>query len=170
MNLKNYKYIFLDRDGIVNDVIIRDSIISSPRYLSEFKFRKDFLDFAKNIDKKYDFFLATNQPDIKRNLLKKDDLNQMHEKLKKLLSFKELFVCMHDDEDNCECRKPKPGMILKAMAKYNLKTDDCVMIGDSIKDIKAANSAGIDAFLLETNYNKHITFNNKIQSLTSLIK
>ena len=51
----------------------------------------------------------------------------------------------------------------------NLNYDECVMIGDSIKDIEAANSAEINAFLLDTHYNSHITFNNKIKSLISLI-
>ena len=75
MKLNKFKNIFLDRDGIINDVIIRDGIISSPRSLSEFKFRDDFLDFAKKVDKTHNFFLITNQPDVKRNLLKIEDLH-----------------------------------------------------------------------------------------------
>jgi len=169
MNLNKFKNIFLDRDGIVNEVILRDEIISSPRSLEEFKFRDDFLNFAKKIDRNHNFFLVTNQPDIKRKLLKLDDLQKMHDKLMNILPFKELFVCVHDDEDNCSCRKPKPGMILEAISTNNLNYDECVMIGDSVKDIEAANSAEINAFLLDTNYNSHITFNNKIQSLISLI-
>lgn len=170
MKINKFQNIFLDRDGIVNEVILRDGIVSSPRSLEEFKFRDDFLNFAKKIDKNHNFFLVTNQPDIKRKLLKLDDLQKMHDKLMNILPFKELFVCVHDDEDNCSCRKPKPGMILEAIATNNLKYDECVMIGDSIKDIEAANSAGIDAFLLDTNFNSRITFNNKIQSLISLIQ
>jgi D-glycero-D-manno-heptose 1,7-bisphosphate phosphatase len=169
MKINKFKNIFLDRDGIVNDVILRNGIVSSPRSLEEFKFRDDFLNFAKKIDKNHNFFLATNQPDIKRKLLKLDDLQKMHDKLMNVLPFKELFVCVHDDEDNCSCRKPKPGMILEAISKNNLKYDECIMIGDSIKDIEAANSAGIDAILLDTNSDSCITFNNKIQSLISLI-
>ena len=170
MNLNKFKNIFLDRDGIVNEVILKDEIISSPRSLEEFKFRDDFLNFAKKIDRNHNFFLVTNQPDIKRKMLKLDDLQKMHDRLMNILSFKEIFVCAHDDEDNCSCRKPKPGMILEAIAANNLNYDECVMIGDSIKDIEAANSAGINAFLLDTNYNSHVTFNNKIQSLISLIQ
>ena len=51
--MSKYECIFLDRDGIINDVIIRDGIISSPRSLSEFKYRDDFLDFAKKVDADY---------------------------------------------------------------------------------------------------------------------
>ena len=60
-------------------------------------------------------------------------------------------------------------MILEAISTNNLQHNECIMIGDSIKDIESASSAGINALLLETNYNTHITFKNKIQSLISLI-
>jgi len=169
MKINNFKNIFLDRDGIVNDIILRGGIVSSPRSVEEFKFKDDFLNFAKQIDKNRNFFLVTNQPDIKRKFLKFNDLQKMHDKLMDILYFKEIFVCAHDDEDNCSCRKPKPGMILKAISSYNLKYDECIMIGDSLKDIEAANSAGIDVLLLETVYNNHISFNGKIKSLISLI-
>lgn len=169
MKINKFKNIFLDRDGIVNDVILRNNIVSSPRSLEEFKFRDDFLNFAKKIDKNHNFFLVTNQPDVKRKLLKLDDLQNMHDQLMNILPFKKLFVCVHDDEDNCSCRKPKPGMILEAISTNNLQHNECIMIGDSIKDIQSANSAGISALLLDTNYNTHIMFNNKIQSLISLI-
>jgi D-glycero-D-manno-heptose 1,7-bisphosphate phosphatase len=169
MNLNRYKNIFLDRDGIVNEVILRDNIVSSPRFLDEFKFRSDFLSFAKEVDKRKNFYLVTNQPDIKRNLLEWDDLNNMHDKVMSVLSFKKIFVCPHDNEDNCSCRKPKPGMILDAISKSNLKCEECLMIGDSLKDIKAANSAGISSFLLATHYNSNIEGCIKIKSLISLI-
>jgi len=169
MKINKFKNIFLDRDGIVNHVILRDGIVSSPRSLEEFKFRDDFLNFAKKIDKNHNLFLVTNQPDIKRKLLKLNDLQKMHGKLMDILAFKEIFVCGHDDEDNCSCRKPKPGMILEAISSNNLKYNECIMIGDSLKDIEAANSAGIDVLLLETDYNNHILFNSKIKSLISLI-
>ena len=169
MKINRFKNIFLDRDGIVNDVILRDGIVSSPRSLVEFKVRDDFLKFSKEIDKNYNFFLVTNQPDIKRKLLKLNDLQKMHDKLMDILSFKEIFVCAHDDDDNCSCRKPKPGMILEAISRNNLKYDECIMIGDSLKDIGAANAAGIDALLLDTGYNNHISFDSKINSLLSLI-
>lgn len=169
MKINKFKNIFLDRDGIVNDVIHRNGIVSSPRSLKEFKFREDFLNFAKNIDKNHNFFLVTNQPDVKRNLLKLEDLQIMHDELMNILPFKRLFVCVHDDEDNCSCRKPKPGMILEAISTFNLEHNECIMIGDSIKDIESASGAGINALLLETNYNADITFNDKIKYLIDLI-
>ncbi len=169
MSLNKYTNIFLDRDGVINEVIFRKDTVSSPRFIDEFKFREDFLSFAKNVDKTKKFFVVTNQPDIKRKLLKENHLKEMHKKLMDILDFEEIFVCMHDDDDNCKCRKPKPGMILDAISKHNLFHEECIMIGDSVKDLKAANAAGIDAFLLDTNYNKNVDYSYKIQSLISII-
>ena len=169
MSLNKYTNIFLDRDGVINEVIFRKDTVSSPRFIDEFKFRKDFLSFAKNVDKTKKFFVVTNQPDVKRKLLRENHLKEMHKKLMDILDFEEIFVCMHDDDDKCKCRKPKPGMILDAISKYNLFHEECIMIGDSVKDLKAANAAGIDAFLLDTNYNKKVDYSYKIQSLISII-
>lgn len=169
MSLNKYTNIFLDRDGVINEVIFRKDIVSSPRFIDEFKFREDFLSFAKNVDKTKKFFVVTNQPDVKRKLLRENHLKEMHKKLMDILDFEEIFVCMHDDDDNCKCRKPKPGMILDAISKHNLFHEECIMIGDSVKDLKAANAAGIDAFLLDTNYNKNVDYSYKIQSLISII-
>ena len=143
--------------------------MSSPRSYKEFIYRDDFLEFSKKVNKNLNFYLITNQPDISRGLLKKNDLKKMHEDIEKSLPFKEIYVCQHDNHHNCICRKPKPGMILEAIKKNNLLYEDCIMIGDSLKDIEAANAAGIDAILLSTVYNKHIFFKNKINSLTGLI-
>ncbi len=169
MSLNKYTNIFLDRDGVINEIIYRKDIVSSPRFIDEFKFREDFLSFAKNVDKTKKFFVVTNQPDVKRKLLRENHLKEMHKKLMDILDFEEIFVCMHDDDDNCKCRKPKPGMILDAISKHNLFHEECIMIGDSVKDLKAANAAGIDAFLLDTNYNKNVDYSYKIQSLISII-
>tara|TARA_A100001015_G_C14494992_1_gene520745 strand:- start:27 stop:272 length:246 start_codon:yes stop_codon:yes gene_type:complete len=79
MNLNKYKNIFLDRDGVINSIVQRNDVISSPRSIKEFKIRDDFVMFSNNLKEKgFLFFVCTNQPDISRNLL---DLNE----LKKIL-------------------------------------------------------------------------------------
>ena len=169
MKLNNFKHIFLDRDGIINKIIIREGIISSPRSLKEFKFRKDFLDFVKKIDKNMNFYLVTNQPDIKRKFLKKDILEKMHKKINQYLIFKDILVCEHDNKDFCDCRKPKPGMINKIINKYNLNRKDCLLIGDTKKDVEAAKAAQIESYLLNTNYNSSYFYKKKFNSLLNLI-
>ena len=169
MNLKKYKNIFLDRDGVINSIIQRGDIISSPRSMKEFKLRNDFISFAKNFrDKDLLFFVCTNQPDIKRNLLKLDDLHKMHSLIGEHLNIQEIVYCSHDDDDNCLCRKPKPGMLNSLILKYKLEKKDCIIIGDSVKDILAGKNAEIDTCLLETFYNIDVKCLNKIQRLIQL--
>ena len=93
----------------------------------------------------------------------------MHLFLKKKIKVNKIYTCTHTSKKNCKCRKPKPGMILDAISKHNLFHEECIMIGYSVKDLKAANAAGIDAFLLDTNYNKNVDYSYKIQSLISII-
>ena len=170
MILKDYKNIFLDRDGVINSVVKRGKVISSPRSYKEFRLKKDFIDFSCSVgDCNKNYFICSNQPDIARGLLKEDELKKMHLKITKYLPFKEISFCPHDDDDNCNCRKPRPGMINNLIKKYNLKKEDCLFIGDSKKDILAAKQAKIDAYLINTEYNMDIKYTYKVNYLTDLL-
>ena len=169
MKISHYTNVFLDRDGVVNEVVLRGNIISSPRSRVEFIFRQDFLRFAKLVDRRKRFFLVTNQPDISRNLLSWDDLEYMHSQISSVLPFDGMFVCPHDDHDHCFCRKPRPGLILEALRRYQLESRDCIMIGDSLKDTKAAEAAGISSVLLATSYNHASARPEKVMSLESTL-
>lgn len=169
MNLNKYKNIFLDRDGIINSIVKRDGIISSPRSIEEFKLRNDFVMFANSIkDKDFLIFVCTNQPDIKRNLLDLKELEKMHTLISNYIDLTEIIFCPHDDSDNCLCRKPLPGMLNSMILKYNLDREECIFIGDSYKDILAGNNANIETCLLKTSYNEQTKCVNSIHKLTEL--
>ena len=169
MNLEKYKNIFLDRDGIINSIVKRGTIISSPRNMQEFNLRDDFIKFSNNFsNKNISFFVCTNQPDIKRKLLELDELKKMHSLIQKHLDIIEIAYCPHDDNDDCRCRKPKPGLINKLISEYNLKREECIIIGDSKKDILAGKNAKIDTCLLETDYNVETKCSKRIHSLQEL--
>jgi len=169
MKINNYKNLFLDRDGVINKVIMRGNIVSSPRCLNEFKLREDFISFHNGLEDSLNLFVVTNQPDIKRGLLKENDLEEMHKLIKENFSIKEIVYCPHDNEDNCICRKPKPGMIKKIINKFNFDLDQCLMIGDSSKDILTAQAANIDSIFLKTKYNSLPSDGFIISSLLELV-
>ena len=149
------KNIFLDRDGIINKVVLRDKVIGSPRMLDEFKIRQDFFDFYEKLkDKKINIFIVSNQPDVSRKLMTKNALEDINKVLTKHFSFKEICYCTHDNHDNCPCRKPKPGLIINLLNKYSLKKEESCIIGDSYKDICAGKNAGIKTIFLKTKYNQ----------------
>ncbi len=151
-----YKNIILDRDGIINHVVDRNGVISSPWSMDEFRLlenSKAFLKYLSNIDKL--LFIATNQPDIARGNLEKNTLENMHQLIKDEYNIVEIFCCPHDNSDNCMCRKPLPGMLFEILKKYNLAKEETLMIGDSFKDIKAASAANLDSVFYLTSYNSH---------------
>ena len=151
---KKYSNFILDRDGIINEIVLRNGKVSSPREFGEFKFLKASKYFlSKLVSSKKNIFIATNQPDISRDLLKAKDLEAMHSEINSKLNVKEILICPHDDYHNCSCRKPKPGMILKIIEDYKLQKSNTCFIGDSQKDIEAGNQANIDSYYFKTDYN-----------------
>ena len=167
MNIDKYSEIFLDRDGVINEVIYRDAIISSPRSLKEFIFRPEIFNFIENFKDNKNFYVVTNQPDISRGLLSKKILNEMHEKIALKLNIKEIIYCPHTDSDQCDFRKPNPGMINKLIEKYKLNKKNCLMIGDTKKDQDAAKNAKISSVLIKTKYNQDLSNVNFIDSLSN---
>lgn len=138
------KAVFLDRDGVLNYLIPRNGGLYSPRTVTDFNLYPDIewaISHLKTMN--YLCFIVTNQPDISRGFMSLAELSAMHNILqKKLPSLKEILVCPHDDQDNCPCRKPKPGLILQLAKQWQLHLPSCWMIGDNLKDIQAGESAG----------------------------
>ncbi|MEW6702608.1 MAG: HAD-IIIA family hydrolase, partial [Bacteroidota bacterium] len=107
---------------------------------------------------------------IARKTMRHEELELMNDELKRVFKFEEIKYCIHDDFDNCTCRKPKPGMILNLIDKYNIEKNESILIGDSWKDIEAGKNAGIKTVLLSQNYNRGIKINPdyKVTSLMDL--
>ncbi|RZD40496.1 MAG: D-glycero-beta-D-manno-heptose-1,7-bisphosphate 7-phosphatase [Thaumarchaeota archaeon] len=144
------KAIFLDRDGVINQE--RKDYVKN---LEEFKIFDDVGD-AISLLKKENFLVViiTNQSAINRNLLTLENLNKIHECLKKYLKKYEtnidaIYYCPHTPKENCSCRKPKPGLLLQAADDLNIDLKNSWMIGDSKKDIDAAKAAGCNSILLK---------------------
>ncbi len=167
--IEKYKNIFLDRDGVINEVIIRENEVTSPRSVSEFIFREDFLEFINSLNNENNLFVVTNQPDLKRGFLKKEDLLSMHQLIHRSFMFKKILYCPHDDDDHCFCRKPLPGMINEIIKEFDLNRNACLLIGDTHKDMLAAKAANIDAVLLKTSYNKAFRGYPYVDSLMVLL-
>ncbi|HOV88836.1 MAG TPA: HAD family hydrolase [Candidatus Paceibacterota bacterium] len=152
--MENRRAIFLDRDGVINKAIIRAGGFSSPWSLDEFEIIDEVEEVLKEF-KKLEFLniIITNQPDIARGNLLLRELEKMHQIILERLPVDDIQYCPHDDKDNCDCRKPKPGMILRAAQKWNIDLNHSYVIGDRWKDIKASKAAGCKAFLIRREYN-----------------
>ena len=164
------KAIFLDRDGVLNEVVYHKGINkpSSPWMIDEFKFIKGIeetlLLLKENNDK---LFVITNQPDIARKNIKNGVTEKINQKILEKLPIDEIRICPHDDSDQCNCRKPKPGMIMDLVENYNIDLDKSYLIGDGWKDIQAGYQAGCKTILIEKLYNKEVTADFSAENLDS---
>jgi D-glycero-D-manno-heptose 1,7-bisphosphate phosphatase len=147
--------IFFDRDGVINEVVLQNGEVSSPRTPDQFHLRSDFITTYDQLPlSQLSLFVVSNQPDVSRGLLSEDALDAMTKELETRFQFKEVLCCMHDNHHNCLCRKPKPGMLNYLIKKYGIDRSRSVLIGDSKKDILAGAAAGIMTIYLRQDYNQ----------------
>lgn len=147
--------VFLDRDGVLNEVLVRDNLPCSPRSLEEFHLYPGTESELARLKKAgYLLIVITNQPELTRGLLDPKELTKMHQKLLKDFPIDEIFVCPHDNADCCACRKPKPGMLLKAAEKWEIDLKQSFFVGDTVKDLEAGRAVGCTTILLNRFYNE----------------
>ena len=145
------KLVILDRDGVINHD--SNQYIKSPE---EWKPIPGSLAAIARLNQAgYRVVLATNQSGIGRGLFETDTLLAIHEKMNKALALAggridAIFFCPHNNEDQCDCRKPKPGMFREIAARFNTDLSGVPAIGDSLRDLQAAVAAGAQPMLVLT--------------------
>ena len=149
------KAVFLDRDGVINKAFVKNGLPTSPHSLDELEILPGVKESILRL-KRLNFIclVVTNQPDVPRGKISKSNVIKMNNFLKKEIKLDDIFVCYHDDKDNCKCRKPKPGMIIQASKKWDIDVRKSFMIGDRWRDIQAGINAGCKTFFIDNNYNE----------------
>jgi len=152
---KDKKLVILDRDGVIN----QDSAeyIKSPE---EWIAIPGSLEAIAALNKAgYKVVIATNQSGLGRGYFSHATLEAMHQKMTQELHevggrIDGIFICPHRPEQDCECRKPEPGLLLDIQKGFEISLEDAVLIGDAERDIKAALSVNCDAVLVKTGKGK----------------
>lgn len=145
------KLVILDRDGTINED--RDDYIKSP---AEWKPIPGSLEaIARLTQAGHRVVLATNQSGIGRGLFDTAALNAIHEALQRAVQqaggrIDAIFFCPHADAAGCECRKPRPGMLLEIGRRLNVPLEGVPMVGDALRDLQAAAAAGARPVLVLT--------------------
>ncbi|MDX9788158.1 MAG: D-glycero-beta-D-manno-heptose 1,7-bisphosphate 7-phosphatase [Desulfobacterales bacterium] len=143
------KVVFLDRDGVIN----RDS----PGYIksvAEFVFLPRSLEAIRLLTTNgFSVIVITNQSAIGRGMISPAVLEEIHQHLIDTVKenggrIRDIFFCPHTPEENCDCRKPKPGLIFQAGHTYGIALSETVMVGDRVKDIQCGHAAGCGAAIL----------------------
>ncbi|MFG1687485.1 D-glycero-alpha-D-manno-heptose-1,7-bisphosphate 7-phosphatase [Nonomuraea sp. NPDC049269] len=95
--------------------------------------------------------VVTNQSGVAKGLLTPDEMDQVNARVEELLGpFDAWAICVHDDTDGCTCRKPAPGLLIRAAAVLDVSPRDCVVVGDIGRDMEAARAAGARGILVPT--------------------
>jgi len=139
------KALFLDRDGVIN--VEKDYLYK----IEDFEFIDGIFDICRYFIKNgFEIFVVTNQSGIARKYYTKDDFYKLSEwmsdKFKKEgIDIKKIYFCPHHEtiSGSCECRKPKPGMLLDARDEFGIDMESSVLIGDKERDIEAGLNAGL---------------------------
>jgi D-glycero-D-manno-heptose 1,7-bisphosphate phosphatase len=145
------KLIVLDRDGVIN--------YDSASYISnsdDWQPLPGSLEaIAKLTQAGYHIVVATNQSAIGRGLLEMATLNAIHDKMHRAVAqvggrIDAVFYCPHSQEDNCRCRKPRAGLLEEISRRFNTELKDVSSIGDALRDLQAAATAGAQPVLVLT--------------------
>ena len=154
---KKARAVFLDRDGVINEAVVREGKPYPPSSLAELKITAGTESALKALKEHgFKLIVVTNQPDVARGLQTKAAVETINQALAASLPLDDIFVCYHSDEDRCDCRKPKPGMLLEAAKKHNIDLGRSYLVGDRWRDIDAGHNAGCKTILVDSGYNERI--------------
>lgn len=145
--------VFLDRDGVINKAIVRDGKPYPPESLAELEILPDVPDaLARLRAAGFLNVVVTNQPDVATGKQQREVVEAIHKSLLSVLPIDAIKVCYHVEADGCECRKPKPGMLLEAARELAIDLRASYLVGDRWRDIAAAQAAGCAAFFVDLGY------------------
>jgi D-glycero-D-manno-heptose 1,7-bisphosphate phosphatase len=145
--------VFFDRDGVLNEAAVREGTPRPPAGPEELRIARGAPDALRAL-RGAGFFLVvvTNQPDVARGSQRRDIVEAINARLRAALPLDAIYVCYHDDRDACACRKPQPGLLLRAAAEHAIDLPKSFMIGDRWRDIEAGRRAGCLTIRLEQPY------------------
>jgi len=149
--------VFLDRDGVLNQPVVRERIPFPPATPDEFEIYPAVVEGCARLKEAgFVLIVVTNQPDIGRGTQSRETVEAMHAKLRAAVpTLDAIEVCYHagsNHGDPCDCRKPKPGMLFRAAANHSLDLKRSFVIGDRWRDVDCARAAGCRAVFIDHGY------------------
>jgi len=147
--------VFLDRDGVINRARVLNGKPYPPASLEQLEILVGVPE-ALNALKAAGYLLVvvTNQPDVARGTTPRELVESMNDQLKSELPLDAVRTCFHDSADQCECRKPKPGMLLNAARSFDIDLSSSYMVGDRWRDMVAGQRAGCKTFFIDYGYDE----------------
>ncbi len=151
--------VFLDRDGVLNESFVgADGVSRPPAGLAEFALVDGAAEACRSLGALgFLRIVVTNQPDVARGTQRREVVEAIHQRLREGVHVDDIRVCYHDDDDLCDCRKPKPGLLVSAAHDWEIDLAASYMIGDRWRDIEAGQQAGCATILINTHETRPLT-------------
>ena len=161
------KTVFLDRDGVINKNL--DGYVKTIEELEIFPFVSRAIKNLNQMD--FKVIVITNQSVINRKIISNKKLHEIHERIQSHLNknhalIDAFYYCPHRPDEDCICRKPKSGLLEKAIQEFKIDVKKSWMIGDNESDITAGKNVGVKTIKIKTGYN----LENAVQTITDCEK
>ena len=161
--MNHRRYVILDRDGTI---IVERHYLSYPNGVELLTGAAEGL--RRMMKMNLGLIVVTNQSGVGRGYFDEDTVNRIHRRLQELLeaegvTLEGVFYCPHAPEDNCGCRKPKPGLIVKAAGELDFEPHSGFVIGDKACDVELGKNVGATTFLVRTGYGAEASENGEVQ-------
>lgn len=161
--------VFLDRDGVLNRAIQENGHARPPDTLDEVEILPGVPEALQALKSRgYWLIVVTNQPDVARGRTSRAVVQAINALLQERLPLDQVLVCYHDDADDCECRKPRPGLVLRAAEEHGIDLSRSYMVGDRWRDIEAGHRAGCTTILVDYAYSEPVVLqpDHRVNSLS----
>ena len=151
--MKKQRAVFLDRDGVLVVPEFREGRSFAPTRFEDFQLYPGIRPSLLALKQAgYRLVVVTNQPDVGKGVISRETLARMHDTLRDKLPVDDVRVCEHTRMDDCNCRKPKAGMLLEAARAANISLADSFMVGDRESDVAAGKAAGCRTIFIDLKY------------------
>jgi len=147
--------VYLDRDGVLNRAILRDGRPYPPASPAEVEILPGVREALVGLRAAgFRLVVVTNQPDVARGTTPLSTIEAIHADMAATLPLDAIEVCLHGHDGECDCRKPKPGMLLRDSAAQGVDLSRSFMVGDRWRDIDAGTAAGCRTILVDAGYDE----------------
>ncbi len=150
--------VFLDRDGVLNEPLVREGKPYAPLRLEDFQLIAGVAEPLRELKKKgFALIVVTNQPDVGRGIVPRETVEAMHQRLQETLPIDEVVACFDDGyQVDSALRKPNPGMILEAAKRRGVSLRQSYVVGDRWKDVEAGKRAGCKTVFIDYQYREEL--------------
>ena len=170
--VKSIRAFFFDRDGVLIKGKIKNKKLYAVNKFEDFRFLPGAKEFLRKYKKYFKIIVITNQPDISRGKINKKTIKQMNDKMLNTNLIDDIFICPHLPSHNCNCRKPKLGLIREAQKKYKIDLKKSFLVGDRKSDIDAGVNSGMITIFINRGYEETRPYNQNytVKSIKNALK